>query len=46
MIVRVLLVQFNLNVSTSQRIPQKNQAGSTMKRGQMPLTVNMVFDDD
>jgi hypothetical protein len=43
MIVLILSMQFSLKVPISLRLPQKYQKGTIMKRGQMPLTVNIVF---
>jgi hypothetical protein len=45
MIVLMLSTQFILKVPISLRLPQKDQKGTAVKRGQMPLTVNTVFDD-
>jgi hypothetical protein len=46
MIVLTLSVQSNLKVPISLRLPQKYQKETVVIRGQMPLTVNMVFNDD
>jgi hypothetical protein len=46
MIVLTLSVQSKLKVPINLRVQQKDQKRAVVKGGQMPLTVNTVFNDD